>query len=217
MKKKDFCIYKITNIQNRKVYIGYAEDYRRRHTAHMSYCFNQNSDHYHLTIYKAIRKYGLHNFKWEILGYCKNKKEMKQAETICIAFFQSNNKIYGYNNTPGGDGGATRTGWKSSEETKRKISESSKGKIISQEQKIKIANTLRGRKESEETRARKRLNHGGGSKPKPVLNITTGIIYESASEAARIDNVSQGGISQVCNGSYKQAGGFKYKYIEVTK
>jgi len=52
----------------------------------------------------AIRKYKKHNFKWEILGYCKTYEELDNCEKECISFFNSNNKIYGYNLIEGGSG-----------------------------------------------------------------------------------------------------------------
>ena len=95
------CIYKVTNIENNKCYIGktiFSIDKRK----------NQHLKNAELGVkslfYYALRKYGFHKFKWEVLGYCNSLEELNEAEIACIEFFQSKNYIYGYNLTNGGDG-----------------------------------------------------------------------------------------------------------------
>lgn len=208
-------IYKVTNLHNHKVYIGLTKDYNKRHSAHIKDCFNPTSSRYHFTLYKAIRKYGLHNFYWEILGHCRTRKELNQAEIICIEHFQSNNKIYGYNNTSGGDGGSTRHGMKNSKDMNKKISLSAKNRIISDEQRIQISNTLKGTKLSEETKEKMRLSHIGKrlNVKKQVLNITTGKTFNSIREAAEHDDRSYHSIVEICTGRQKQTRGYVYKYV----
>lgn len=209
------CIYKITNLDNRKVYIGLTNDYGKRYFSHMRDCYNPKSNSYHLTIYKAIRKYGFHNFKFEIVGYCKTRKQLNLAEIACIDFYQSNNKIYGYNNTPGGDGGPTRTGMKNSKAMKKKQSIAAQNRIISDEQRQRTSNTLKGKKLSEETKEKmlkKKLNF-----PHPVhkqvLNIITQQVFNTPREAAEHDNRSYNSIIEICNGRQKQTRGYTYKYL----
>jgi group I intron endonuclease len=208
-------IYKVTNLHNHKVYIGLTKDYNKRHSAHIKDCFNPESTRYHFTLYKAIRKYGLHNFHWEILGSCENRKELNQAEIICIEHFQSNNKIYGYNNTSGGDGGPIRLGAKLTKETKNKMSLSAANRIISDEQRRKTSNTLKGKKLSEDTKEKmlkKKLNVPHPIHKK-VINLTTRQIFNTPREAAEHDNRSYNSIIEICNGRQKQTQGYIYKYI----
>lgn len=67
---KYFLIYKITNLTNNKVYIGKHETE------------NKNDDYFGSgkLIRKAIKKYGMNNFKKEILFECHSKEEMDQKE-----------------------------------------------------------------------------------------------------------------------------------------
>lgn len=91
-------IYIITNKINGKIYIG--QD-------------SKDDPNYFgsgIVINKAIKKYGRENFIKDILQECNSKDEMNSAEIFWISEFNSNNSNIGYNLSPGGDGGATRTG-----------------------------------------------------------------------------------------------------------
>ena len=49
---------------------------------------------------------------------------------------------------------------------------------------------------------------------KSVINLTTGVIYESASEAARKIGVSVNAVSMVCRGKAKSCKGDRWSYVE---
>lgn len=49
---------------------------------------------------------------------------------------------------------------------------------------------------------------------KSVLCIETGIQYKSTKEASRITGISQGNISEVCNGKRNHAGGYTWKFVD---
>ena len=72
----------------------------------------------------AINKYGWENIEHKILFTNLTKEEAEQKEIELIAKYKSNNREYGYNIEYGG----CHNG-KTSEETKRKLSESHKGHI----------------------------------------------------------------------------------------
>jgi group I intron endonuclease len=91
-------------------------------------------------IYKAIKKYGWISIKHEILFENLTKEEAEQKEIELIAFYKSNQKSFGYNIENGGNTTGTH-----SEETKRKISEASKGKKVSEETRQKLSNIHKGR------------------------------------------------------------------------
>ena len=55
------------------------------------------------------------------------------------------------------------------------------------------------------------INHKALSKK--VLCVETGEIFESVHEAQRKTGISQGNISQVCNGKRKTIGGFHWKFL----
>ena len=92
--KKVRGIYKVTNKINGKVYIGQSVDIGRRWHAHMT----AKDDIY---FHKAIQKYGVENFEWEVIEQCK-KSELDERESYWIEYYDSFNK--GYNRTKGGDG-----------------------------------------------------------------------------------------------------------------
>ena len=47
-----------------------------------------------------------------------------------------------------------------------------------------------------------------------VLNVTTGVVYNSLADAARDTGAHPKGISNVLNGYCKTAGGFEWRYVD---
>ena len=72
MLEKMICgIYKITNELNGKCYIGQSIDIYTRWRSHRSKYVQQ---HYHnKALYRAFAKYGIDNFRFEIIERCKRK------------------------------------------------------------------------------------------------------------------------------------------------
>jgi len=60
-------------------------------------------------IQQVITKRGKIHLEKIILGWCKSEKQLNQAEKICIDFYKSNDRIYGYNILDGGQGGFIHT------------------------------------------------------------------------------------------------------------
>ena len=115
-------IYKATNIKNGKCYIGVDSNWPHRKSAHKC-AVKRGSD---LLFHKAIRKYGWDSFKWELLEESDNIDYLlNERETHHIAKHNSYYLNNGYNMTFGGE---ATLGWKPSDETKIKISESNKGR-----------------------------------------------------------------------------------------
>ena len=140
LKIKIYYIYIITNIINKKQYIG-----KRTY-----YGFNIYNDDYMgsgVKLKKDIILYGKENFSKGIIQICDNQHKCNLLEEYYIDYFNTINT--GYNITKGGYGGSLkgrkfgpetceahrkyRTGKKHTEETKKKISDAHKGKIISKE------------------------------------------------------------------------------------
>lgn len=96
----DFCgIYKITNKNNGKCYIGQSVDIPARWRQHISESQNTESVAFNCHFYRAIRKYGVDNFTFEIVEFC-NPNELNDREIYYIGKF--NSYEYGYNMTIGG-------------------------------------------------------------------------------------------------------------------
>lgn len=91
-------VYKITNLINNKSYIGSSIRVEKRLQQHRNCAFNIKDSRYNYPLYQAFRKYGLENFKFEILkNDFKTIKEMTDYEKEMIIFY--NSIKHGYNQT----------------------------------------------------------------------------------------------------------------------
>lgn len=166
-------IYKVTNLVNGKIYIGQTkQDFYKRKRYHL-FCLRNGCQ---FVFYRAMRKYGLDNFEWEIIDEAHNEKDIIQKEIYWIDFYKS--YIYaensnGYNMTIGGEGTKGRI---VSDETRKRLSVSKSGKNHpfygkkhSENHKQRIADGNKGKFVSEETRKKmsdsqidgKHWNYGG--------------------------------------------------------
>ena len=92
-------IYKITNLNNNKSYIGSSIDPSERFHQHYISSINVSSPVYDYPLYKAFRKYGIDNFTFQILEECP-LLEMQKKEKESIVFYNSlTNTGWGYNQT----------------------------------------------------------------------------------------------------------------------
>ena len=88
-------IYKITNIQNNKVYIGQTiRPIKDRFNRHINDALNNIIDTHFA---RAIRKYGKENFNIEIIDYAQSQEELNKKEQYWIQFYNSVKE--GYNET----------------------------------------------------------------------------------------------------------------------
>lgn len=94
-------IYKITNIVNQKIYIGKSQNIEARWKQHKTRPFIESATQYNSPFYRAIRKYGLKNFLFEVLEECEISK-LNEREIFYIQKFDSTNPKQGYNITRGG-------------------------------------------------------------------------------------------------------------------
>jgi group I intron endonuclease len=135
-------IYKATNKINGKIYIGLTknklEDRIRRHKSDAKL---GKITYFH----RAIIKYGVENFIWEIIDETDDLNELSEKEIFYIKLYESNDFKKGYNSTTGGEGGYYIT-----QETKDKISKSNFGKKRNQETKDKMSLLKKDKPWSEE-------------------------------------------------------------------
>ena len=90
-------IYQITNLINNKIYIGQTNNITKRWSNHR--CANSPN----MIIAKAIKKYGIENFKFEILLRGLSEEEANEKEFQLIK--EKKSKVpNGYNVSDGGDG-----------------------------------------------------------------------------------------------------------------
>lgn len=99
-----FYIYVYTNKINGHQYVGQTNNIRLRKNGHKSDSYNKNSHSYDYPLHRAIRKYGLDNFNFEIIEEVETQEEANEKEIFWIKEKQCHISKGGYNILFGGDG-----------------------------------------------------------------------------------------------------------------
>ena len=134
----------------------------------------------------AIRKYGKENFIWEVIYETNSIEDLNEKESYYIKYYKSLVTENGYNLKGGGG-----------------------NDFLTQEVKNKIGEAQLGEK-----------NHMFGKTgelnptSKKVINITTNMIFGSASEAARYDKANFSHVCAVCRGLRGSTKGNVYRYLD---
>lgn len=98
-------IYKITNLINNKMYIGQSVHIEQRWKDHKVRAYYEDCEEYERPLYRAMRKYGLDNFSFEIIEECEIQA-LNEREQYWIQFYDTFKN--GYNLTFGGDSSVQR-------------------------------------------------------------------------------------------------------------
>ena len=98
-------IYKLTNLKNNKFYIGKTT--RTLEIRWKEHCWEANNNRYFTKLYEDMRKYGIENFKKEIIEDNILDEELDKKEQFYIDKFDARNENIGYNEAFGGNGGRT--------------------------------------------------------------------------------------------------------------
>ena len=226
----NYTVYKHTSPSG-KAYIGITRQNPVRRWRPDGSGYKEN-----VHFWNAIKKYGWDNFTHEILLSGLSKDQACAIEIALIDRYKSMDPEKGYNGSAGGEHPPF------TEETRRKMSDAVKARDIYGERNPnygnhKLAgenNPNYGRRHSpemreimskrrkgkgtgprsEETRRRMREGHAGGDKPKRVMCIETGEIFQSINDAARAVGAHKGRVSGCCRGikHYNTAGGFHWKF-----
>lgn len=175
----------------------------------------------------ALRKYGFNSFKWVVLNNHLEKQDMAKKEINWIRLSEEcGHRLY--NMTRGGDGGARKNQNmpSPSSETREKISDGLQryyathpGTMTGM---VGSMCPFYGKSHSEETREKisekhKRLDksHLKGAKnpsSRPIICITTGEVFKTASEASLQYQTDLSSIIKCCRGKKNSAGGKTYSY-----
>lgn len=134
-------LYRITNTENKKVYIGQTNNPSLRWSQHKS---NAKYNRGQQVITRALTKYGVDKFDFDVIATCLTQEDVDLIEEQVINQYDSRNKEKGYNIDAGGNT-TPRT-----PEVLQKISESlqkhyethdswNKGGTLTEEWKDKIA------------------------------------------------------------------------------
>ena len=151
------CIYKITSPSN-KIYIGQTTNYSKRHNAYKNHkCKRQPK------LFASIEKYGFINHTIEIIKECQ-VEDLNYYERYYQEHYESvlNGLNLRYTAT------TDKSGFMS-EESKKKMSDSGKGKIITEEwrKNLSIAGTNRRHTEEE----KQKISQANKSKKKTAEHI----------------------------------------------
>ena len=155
-------------------------------------------------VFLAIVKFGWDNVEHQILFTGLSKDEAEEKERKLIELYETNDYLNGYNIANGGSSDGMH-----SETTKRKISESKTGRIVSEETREKFRLAMTPEKQ------RKMILASGKKCSKPVRCIESGKEYISASEASRETGADVTAIVRCCKKlkRYKTAGGYHWEYV----
>ena len=154
IKDNNYCVYIHTSPSGKK-YVGQTRRTPEKRWGNdgSGYLVKKNDKYIQPAFANAILKYGWDNFKHEIIANNLNKEDADKLEKHLISKLNTMNYKYGYNLRAGGSNGSL------SEESRKKLSESTKGekshmygKHLSESTKKKISEFRKGRLASEETK-----------------------------------------------------------------
>ena len=133
-------IYEARNKFTGRCYVGQSiSTMEFRRDRHKKDAIEKNSQ---LIFHRSIRKWGFDAFEWRTVIRNVPIELLNVLEILCIHALKTKYPK-GYNMT---DGGGGRAGCKHSKGTKQRISESQKGKEVSESHRLAISKTLTGRK-----------------------------------------------------------------------
>lgn len=158
LKNKPAILYMARNKITDDFYIGVTcLGLKNRKHGHINASRRGGKGYFH----RAIRKYGEEAFIWTKIGGFNNYEETLNTEIFLIKEMKPK-----YNMTIGGEG---QLGFCPTEETRKKKSETTKGRKQSEEWVRKKADAIRGMKRTKEQCERQRQAHLG--KPAPWLRV----------------------------------------------
>lgn len=160
------CVYLVTNRTNGKQYVGMTRGMMEaRRKGHEKSALKGGGCHFQ----SAIRKYGRENFEWDEVYSNVSNGDLGRLEIECITWYGTRDPN-GYNLTDGGDGVVNAT-----EETRRKISESSKKKWQDPQYRVRMSAAHKGKLVLVETRRKLSLASSGRKMPPKSISCRKAI------------------------------------------
>ena len=226
-------IYKVTNLQNLKVYIGQTiNKFEKRKIKH----YSEAKLYPKLPFARALIKYDQDDMLWEIIDGANNKYELDEKEKFWIWFYNSNDSKHGYNCTIGGKSihlSAEREAQRINKIKKEVHQYDLNGKYLKTYISTKYAmqefNDVGGiitkvaRKNGYSKTAYgfrwsyskvEQLSFTTNKRKVNVYDLNMKLIDEcdSVSEASRLTKIPTTNISKCCKGKMNRAKNFKFKY-----
>jgi group I intron endonuclease len=200
-------IYKITSPTG-KIYVGQSINIKKRFNVYKSLaCSGQNR------LYNSFLKHGVDNHVFEILEYCGaaviNERERHYQEKFNVidrklglncCLTRTDKKKYVFSEESIQKMSAWQKGVPKSKEHKRKLSEAKIGKKQTLEHRLKGAQARVGSKRTKEQRIR--ISESlKGKNSKVVLDLLTGIYYDSVKELSELIGVHYSTMKAKLNGN----------------
>ena len=149
-------VYIATNYKNGKSYVGQTGmSLRKRFYKHTHDAKNASDSLFH----RAIRKHGMESFDVQTVSTAVNQSQLNNLEKVWVILLQSDNPLYGYNLTAGGEGGAATP------EIRQKMRDKKLNDPAAIERMKMLGQRNIGRKASSETRKLLSIATSGESNP----------------------------------------------------
>ena len=171
-------IYMYTSPSNKR-YVGQTIQFEKRQSQHETQAYNPNCASYDCAFHRAIRKYGIENFKLEVLEDNIPRIELDNKEKYWINEMKSFGEG-GYNLTQGGCGNLGRI-W--TEEMRQNISQINKGKNlghqVTEETRRKISKKNKGKSHPRSEETRKKISeHNARAVAKKITFANEGVYHD---------------------------------------
>ncbi|MDD1444129.1 GIY-YIG nuclease family protein [Dolichospermum sp. ST_sed3] len=198
-------VYTITNLINAKIYVGSAFNFKRRFLSHFSTL--KSNKHKNNRLQNSFNKYGIENFKFEILEEC-NIEFVYSQECFWINMLNSCDTKYGYNIKPGNPYNKPAINKIFGE---KNYFYGKKGELSPMFGKTGNKHHNFGKLQSEEW-----IKNNSNSKKIKIIQMSLEEIFIkewiSTKDAAESLNFSKSNITNCCRGNRKTAYNFKWKY-----
>jgi len=213
IKNGPYSVYVLISQATGKMYVGTTRLEPKKR-------FNYGSGYIHnKEFYSIIRQYGWKDIEQNIVARNLTKSEAFHMEELLISKLREQSPDFMTNRDAGGEHG------KHCPKTKEIIKEANVGRIATEETKIKIRAARANQVFSEEALAKRSAKMKGRKMPpefckrvgethsKNVKCLENGVIYPSATAAAKELNLSLSGISQQIKGIYSHVKGYHFEFV----
>lgn len=221
-----YYVYRHINKVNGKQYIGLTKQLPNLRWGNNGVNYRGKCPHF----WNAIQKYGWDNFAHEVISSNLSKEEACDLEKELICKYKTQDRRFGYNILEGGAapeipqevrnkmsiamrGNKNGLGHPCTDEKRRKISTSQKGRKLTKEHKEKLSKAKIGvphRPPSAETRIKISNSHSKTS----VYCRETDKIYPSIQGCARSLSLYATNVCKCCKGKIKSTGGYHIQYYK---